>query len=140
MLQRIQSIFLLLASGGFWSLFALPLAGTSQVKADSVYADGNLTIQDHTALLVLCIAGAFVSLVAIFLFNNRNLQKSLSWLVVLCGLLLGGLGYWLFSNSGHNATLQASIGIPFASSILAFIAGIFIGKDEKLVKSMDRLR
>ncbi len=140
MLQRIQSIFLLLASGGFWSLFALPLAGTSQIKADSVYADGNLTIQDHTALLGLCIVGAIVSLITIFLFKNRNLQKSMSWLVVLCGLILGGFGYWLFSSSGQGATLQAGIGIPFVSSVLAFIAGIFIGKDEKLVKSMDRLR
>ena len=138
MVQRIQSIFLLLASGGFWSLFALPFA-TSKDKS-GYYQDGVLTIQDHTVLLGLAVAGGLISFIAIFLFKNRNLQKSITWLAAICGLALGGFSYYLFSDSGQSANLGGGIGIPFISLILAIAAIIFIGKDEKLVKSMDRLR
>ncbi len=139
MVQRIQSILLLLSSGGFWSLFALPIAA-SDTKSQDIYQDGLLTIQDHSLLIGLTIAGGLISLIAIFLFRNRNMQKSITWLAVICGLVIGGFSFWLYANSNQSANLGIGIGLPFFSVVFAIGAIFFIGKDEKLVKSMDRLR
>jgi hypothetical protein len=73
MIQRIQSVFLLLAAASFGGLLSFPLAisdkPTAQFLADSVY-----DITDHIALLVLTILGIAISLITIFLFRNRPLQ------------------------------------------------------------------
>ena len=141
MIQRIQSIFLFLSSASFWSLFALPIASSDSVDSH-IYADLILNLKDHPGLMGLCVAGGLVSLVAIFLFNNRKLQKGLAYLAIGCSLGLAGLGYWLFSSGGSSegTSLGAGIAMPVLSFILTILALVFISKDDKLVKSMDRLR
>ena len=145
MIQRIQSLFLLLASGGFWSLFALPIANSSEAGT-TVYANSTLDLQDNMTLLILCVLGGVLSLGAIFLFKNRTLQKSIATVVILLGLSLVGFAYWFFTTTGNadsgagQTSLSLGIAMPLVSSILAILATVFIGKDDKLVKSMDRLR
>lgn len=144
MIQRIQSIFLLISSASFWSLFAFPFA-KSNTASGQIYNNMALDINDHIGLLVLTVLGGVLALGAIFLFNNRKLQSSLTRLVALVALATLGFACWLyFSAQTSNTELLTSLGIGCAMPIVSFITGCLaaanIKKDDKLVKSMDRLR
>ena len=72
MIQRIQSLFLLLAAAAAFCLFRFPFANSSNsIEGSAIMNDSLYTIQDHVGLLALfCIAGG-LAFVSIFLFNNR---------------------------------------------------------------------
>lgn len=143
MIQRIQSIFLLLAAAALLGLFGLPFASTAEpVTASALFADQTYNILDHTALTALFIIAAVVCLLSIFLFNNRKLQMRLSLLGIfgaLAGLIVAGILYSQDA-AGQTAQLGVGFGLPVVSVILTLLAYRNIKKDEKLVKSMDRLR
>lgn len=143
MIQRIQSIFLVLAAAALLGLFGLPFASTAEpVAASALFADQKYNILDHTALSATFIAAAVICLLSIFLFNNRKLQMRLSLLSILgalAGLVVAGI---LFSqdSAGQTAQLGLGFGLPVISILLTYLAYRNIQKDDKLVKSMDRLR
>lgn len=145
MIQRIQTIFLILAALSFGALFKLPLLSSTtpstQFLADSIY-----NIQDH--LILLSITGFAIGIIvlSIFLFKNRKLQRQLVYLVIVLAIAFSVAAYLLLKSNGGEAMnalgihIQAGIFLPFAGMIFCFLAGYYIAKDEKLVKSMDRLR
>lgn len=145
MIQRIQTIFLVLAAACFGALMKVPLAAsdqaTTQFLADKVYE-----ITDHPALMILTLLGAILCLGIVFLYRNRKLQIKLIYLVMLLAITLPLVAYLLFSNetaqmdSSVQITTQAGSFLPFAAIVFGVLANYFIRKDEKLVKSMDRLR
>lgn len=145
MIQRLQSIFLLLAALSFFSLFGLPLATSSQAGvgflADKVY-----NIMDHPILLALTILGGLVATIAIFLFKNRGLQLRLTLLTIVLSILLPVVAYLLVMTEPSSADQQAiynesaGIAMPIVSLIFGVLAQRYIKKDDKLVNSMDRLR
>ncbi|NET31911.1 MAG: DUF4293 domain-containing protein [Cyanothece sp. SIO1E1] len=143
MIQRIQSIFLLLAAIALLGLFGLPFASTAEpVAASALFADQKYNILDHTALSATFIAAAVISLLSIFLFNNRKLQMRLSLLAIagaVAGLIVAGILYSQ-DTAGQTAQLGVGFGLPVVSIILTFLAYRNIKKDDTLVKSMDRLR
>ena len=136
MLQRIQTIYLLLAaftSGGL--IFFLELWETS--AGESVYA------QDVTTAITLFLISALISIVTIFLFRNRKLQFVLGRINIILNLILLGLFvYWSLSVSGETTVSEKGIGmlIPVISIVFIVLANKAIKKDEDLVKSADRLR
>ena len=144
MIQRIQSLFLLLSSAAFWTEFALPFA-TTDVASQGVMNDLVYNIHDSPVLIGLTIIGGLVTLSAIFLFNNRPLQKRLSYLGIVMAILLPLIAFLLIYNERTGdalSTINYDLGIfpPLVALIFAVLAGRAIGKDDKLVKSMDRLR
>ena len=138
MLQRIQSIFLLVSSLAYWGLFAVPFASGAE-NSNSIFSDKVLNRNDHIGLLITCVLGGILSFGAIFLFKNRKLQMNISYLSFIPALALAGLAYWLFSTS-DGGDLGIGMGLPAVSAICSLVAASFIKKDDKLVKSMDRLR
>ncbi len=143
MIQRIQTIFLLVVAAAFFSLFGLDFASSS-TAADGYLADKAFDIQDHTALLVVTALGGILAILNIFLFKNRILQLRFGYLLILLSLLLPILGVVLLYLQ-YNAIpsgIQAGLGLiaPLGAFIFAVLANRFIKKDEKLVKSMNRLR
>ena len=144
MIQRIQSLFLLLSSAAFWTEFALPFA-TTDVASPGVLSDLVYNIHDSPVLIGLTVIGGLVTLGAIFLFNNRSLQKRLSYLGIVMAILLPLVTFILIYNERTGdalGTINDGLGIypPIVALIFAVLAGRAIGKDDKLVKSMDRLR
>jgi len=85
-----------------------------------------------------------INLVSIFLFKNRMLQMRLSIFNIM--LMLGSIGlayYYIYIAFNElNATVHYSFTaiIPVISAILTYLAFRGIKKDEKLVKSLDRIR
>ncbi|MBK6785818.1 MAG: DUF4293 family protein [Saprospiraceae bacterium] len=82
MIQRIQSLFLLLTSAGFFSLFKFPFA-TSDTSIPDLMKDNMYTIQDHIILLILTTVGGLLALALIFLYSNRALQLKLNNVLII---------------------------------------------------------
>lgn len=146
MLQRIQSIFLLLAGGASLSLFGVPFATTPKViEGSTIFADAAYSIQDQLALMILFALAGAIAIISIFLFKNRGLQMRLSifaFIANLIGVIFGVIFFMQNSSDTGTQTINDGFGIyfPIAAMIFALLAYRFINKDSKLVKSMDRLR
>lgn len=144
MIQRIQSIFLLVASAAFFLQFVFPFANSSDAGSN-FFSDMVYNIQDHPILLVLACLGGAVAAACIFLYSNRPLQVRLSYLVVILSILLPAAAILLFLQAGNVLTdggVEDSLGLylPIASLVCGILAVRFIKKDDNLVRSMDRLR
>ncbi|MCG8330878.1 MAG: DUF4293 domain-containing protein [Chitinophagales bacterium] len=146
MLQRIQSIFLFLAGGASLGLFGLPFATIpSAIPESTIFADAVYNIQDQIALMALFgLAGAF-AILAIFLFRKRTLQMRFAIFAFIANLIGVIFGVLFFMQNSADADAQQindgfGIYLPIGAMVFTLLAYRFISKDEKLVKSMDRLR
>ncbi len=153
MIQRIQSVYLLLSSLCIWSLFLMPFSFltvniTTNINGiNEQVTDGIFNIYDNKILLVAtAIVGALV-LAIIFLFNNRKNQVLMSRILLFMILLLTLASIYLtftLRNSLILSSYPSSFGLGFvvliASIVFLFLAIMSILKDENIVKSMDRLR
>lgn len=146
MIQRIQSIFLFLAAAASLGLWGLPFASTnSALSGTTIFTDGLFNIQDNVGMMAFFSGAAALALLAIFLFNNRTLQMRLTifaFIANLLGMVLGVLYYMQNSADVGAEAINDEMGVylPFLTIIFTLLAYRFISKDEKLVKSMDRLR
>ena len=136
MIQRIQTLYLLLAagiSGGLIFVFNL-WTNNEGVK---VFA------QDDYTYLGLFLGSALLSLISIFRFKNRKSQFMLGRLnIILNFILLGFFVYLSLNLSGGTDVPEKGIGmlLPIFSIVCLVLANKAIKKDEDLVKSVDRLR
>lgn len=136
MLQRIQTIYLLLAAGvstGLIFVFEL-WVNPEEVK---VYAIDNIYV------FAAFLASAILSIISIFRFKNRKSQFMLGRLNIILNFFL--LGFFVFQSlnvSGETAVSEKGIGmlLPIISIVFLALANKAIKKDEDLVKSVDRLR
>lgn len=146
MIQRIQSIFLFLAAGASFSLFGLPFASVNEaVESSVIFKDKVFNVMDHPALIGLFAVAGLLALVSIFLFKNRKLQMRLTIFSLIATLLASIFGVIFFMQNGgsvDSAEIADGIGmfLPPLALMSCLLAYRFISKDDKLVKSMDRLR
>ncbi|WP_028892804.1 DUF4293 domain-containing protein [Tenacibaculum sp. 47A_GOM-205m] len=145
MIQRIQSIYLLVAgiiSGGLTLLVNLWSTSNTNLPVFilDLFSSNSLL---EKSIPVLFFSSALISIVAIFLFKNRQLQFVINRLNILINLfLLGILIYLSQTLSGEASVSEKGIGMffPVIVILLLFLANRAIKKDENLVKSVDRLR
>jgi Domain of unknown function (DUF4293) len=141
MIQRIQTIWLLLAAIGGFAMSRAPLfeARLPNNITQTVIASDNL-------FLFVSITGvALLSLGCIFLFKKRPLQFKLTILAALLTVIIVALE--VNKVSGFQSTHTILKGsyrwgslLPIAIIVFLLLAARGIYKDEKLVKSLDRLR
>ena len=147
MIQRIQTIFLLLVAAAFGGLLALPFA-TSAINDSpdaTLFADGRYMVFDALTLELLTGVGILLALISIFLYKRRKMQLRFGYLLIGIALALSILAFFFLSNRPETSVttsihLGAGLALPPASIIFALLANHFIRKDDKLIKSMDRLR
>ncbi|GAA3653452.1 DUF4293 domain-containing protein [Flavivirga jejuensis] len=136
MLQRIQTIYLLMAAG--------VSAGLIYVVELWVLSDGTKVFaDDHNYVFAAFLTSAFCSIVTIFRYKNRKSQFMLGRLnIILNFILLGFFVYQSLNISGETAVSEKGIGmlLPIVSIVFLALANKAIKKDEDLVKSVDRLR
>ncbi|MCK5867634.1 MAG: DUF4293 domain-containing protein [Mycoplasmataceae bacterium] len=135
MIQRIQTLYLLIVAilAGLGIYF--PLWITNKLIVVKGF--------DNIYILSLFASVIVLSVLSIFLFNNRKLQFVLGRLNILINIiLLGVFGYLTQTLSGETLVSEKEIGlvIPFVSIVFLYLANTAIKKDEDLVKSVDRLR
>lgn len=138
-IQRVQSIYLLVAAIVGSTLFGLPFA-KAPAQQEGMLVDGAFDINDHIGLIILTVVVVLLSFITIFLYNNRVLQMNLGKLniVLLLGLVV--LAGWLFSTLPVGTSLGLGLIVPIVVFVLLLLANRNIKKDEKLVRSADRLR
>lgn len=143
MIQRIQTVWLLLAAVVMFFVFKLPVAGGIRSGAPlEVFASGNIFMFITSVLLLL------IAVVAILMFKNRPNQKRLIWLGILLDIVFLVLMYFEMEklkdsslNPGVSAqTFKLAAVFPILYIILLVMAYNGIRRDEKLIKSVDRLR
>ena len=129
MLQRIQSVWIFLSILGAIFLF---VTGQDFSLLPSV-----------PLILILCAVLILVGFFSILSYKNRKRQILLNNIsIFINALLLGLLAYWLLNLSGGIQFPEKGIEpiFPLISMISLLIANVFIKKDDRLVKSVDRLR
>ncbi|RMZ60989.1 DUF4293 family protein [Chryseobacterium nematophagum] len=129
MLQRIQTI---------WTFLAVLAAVFLFVSGQDVTQFGNISVVN-----IGCIVLVLVGLLSIFSFKNRKRQILLNTVsIIINALLMGVLIYWLLNLSGGIQFPEKGIEPIFSliAIICLVISNIYIKKDERLVKSVDRLR
>ena len=136
MIQRIQSIYLIIAAGiSAGLIFVFPLwTTTSEIQFFAI---------NELLYLSLFLGSAALALISIFIFKNRKLQFVLGRLnIILNFILLGLFVYRSLNLSGETDVSEKGIGIllPIFSIVFLVLANKAIKKDEDLVKSVDRLR
>jgi peptidoglycan/LPS O-acetylase OafA/YrhL len=141
MIQRIQSIWLLLAAATAFASYSLPLF-TGHLQDNSAK---DFFIPDSFLLFSLIFGLAGLALVCIFLFKKRKLQFRLTIFGILFCVLAIVLEYvktadFKQSNNFQSGFYHLGVLIPFAMAIFFVLAAKGINEDEKLVKSMDKLR
>ena len=146
MIQRIQSLFLLICAIAFGLLFIWPFA-ISDKSDGNLFLDNLYNVQDHILLIIMALLGSLTALVAIFLFRNRSLQSRITYFPIIFSILIPVTALIFFTNQSGTSNVQATdiedqagLYLPIVSLIFGFLALRFINKDDKLVKSMDRLR
>jgi hypothetical protein len=155
MLQRIQSIYLLFSSLALYALFLFPFAHNvyldgkpSAVTITGIYQDVNgqqAHIQSFGGLTIATVIIGLLPLIVIFLYRNRKQQIALCYSVIL---VIIGYSFWMAQvvkqtmGSIQLDTHNWGIGLFLTSISLLFLimAVKAIQRDEKLVKSADRLR
>lgn len=150
MIQRIQSIYLLLAASALGLQFVLPYASapaTVVTDAAGTFNDGVFNVIDRPGMLILTGLACAIALISIFMFKNRSVQSKLTSVgSITVAILAVTLAYQfskMINETGaamSNVQYQGGIGMPAFSILLLWLANRAIRKDEALVKSSDRLR
>mgnify|MGYP001316480338 CR=1 FL=1 len=146
MIQRIQSIWLLLAGLTAMALFYTDIyrAEVSMVGETAVIQ--HLRVGEHFLSVLLAVLITLIPLVAIFLFKNRKRQRNIVWIGVLGTLALIGVNLMRVRDFTSqlpkpvNANYHLASLLPVAVLVFLILAIRGINKDEKLVRSLDRLR
>jgi Na+/citrate or Na+/malate symporter len=157
MIQRIQSVFLLLLALTMLSMLALPLwhkvdGLTHQeltLTAFNFHAVGMSAPANAGPVFVIAIAAllsAAVAVYEIFQFRNRFGQLKLGMVNLLLIVAVFGLQFY-FQGKGEVALnpklegqFQPAFYLPTLALMLNLLANRFIRRDEQLVRSADRLR
>ncbi|MEZ5017941.1 MAG: DUF4293 domain-containing protein [Flavipsychrobacter sp.] len=145
MIQRIQSVWLLLAALVNAGLFYL-----SYYKAIFL-TNGEETVKylratSYLPSLVVLIVITILPLVTIFRFKDRKKQSRMAVLSMIASIGFHALAIMRIGNINNSEPLpsdgsyQIGFFLPTIAIIFLLLAIKGIRKDEKLVKSLDRLR
>ncbi len=155
MIQRIQSVWLFLATASIFSLFLFPYlqlispTGTAMsLKVTGVYENINGQMVQTQEFLGLTIAAVILALIPfgiIFLYRDRKRQVIFSIAVIF---LIVGFSFWLVQSAkaviGDVALRSENYGIgvilPSIAILFVILAIRGIRRDDKLIRSADRLR
>ncbi|HON52297.1 MAG TPA: DUF4293 domain-containing protein [Bacteroidales bacterium] len=154
MIQRIQSLYLLLSAIVTAISLGMPFLQCSAPGSDVIlYAfrisdSSSLIFSEHTPFYTLGASvstSILLSVITIFLYTNRSLQMRLTiYGIILKCAILAVIGYvWYMLNSIEiQFTIIPQIGIICIAIaiVLEWLAYKGIQKDEKLVRSIDRIR
>jgi hypothetical protein len=89
--------------------------------------------------LLLVAATGIISLIAIFMYSNRKTQIRFTLIALLLSVI--AVGYlFLLTKDFADGTLSLTSVFALLPPVFLFLAWRGIYKDEKLVRSMDRLR
>lgn len=145
MIQRIQTVYLLLAAAAGAATWFFNLWRAKLINNTYNYFSG----QSSYLYFVLMMIIVALALVCIFLFKKRPLQFRLTVLNIFLSIGVIALQYFKIKTEAQrlqdarmldSSTYLPAAFLPVIIVVLLFLAARGIYKDERLVKSLDRLR
>lgn len=148
MIQRIQSIYLLLVTGLLIASMCLPVGSLINLNgAVSVFKPLGLTMgdtfQSTWGLFCILMLASIVAFATIFLFKNRILQIRMTIFnsLLLVGYYMAFLAFFFVLRSDETSfQFHWALCFPLIAIILNYLAIRAIGRDEAMVHAADRLR
>lgn len=141
MIQRIQSLFLILVDIVLVVLLFVPYASMTMVT-EMPSPVQEYTLIDNPGLLVGQVVLGILATVTMVMFTNRKLQMKLCFVGVVISLVFTLLLAYnsIFPMTGAHWTIEPGTYVSLANPVLFLLARNFIMRDENLVKSTDRIR
>jgi hypothetical protein len=156
MIQRIQTLFLFIVFGLNLAIFFFPLAG---FLGSPVYTVdfGVLGIREYThyhadwpdTIYLAAITGliCLLSFITVFMYKKRMMQIRFIRLMILLNIIFLALVFFYYvplletlTQTNADYVSQPGIYLSIASVLFLILASRFIMKDEKLIRSANRLR
>lgn len=155
MIQRIQSVYLFFAGLVLFALFVFPVITNLIINGlpDSLMVNGIYEVINgvrtktttFVPLSIATVAAGLLPLIGIFMYKDRKMQKSYCYIVIV---LIIGYSFYMtetiktIAGGGEVRPENFSLGaiLPSISIVLIIFAIRGINKDEKLLKSAERLR
>lgn len=150
MIQRIQTLWLLFAVLVNCALFGTDIY-SAEVISESHIVEKHLQITSvgYYPLLVLALVIIAMPMTAVFMFKNRKRQRN-----VIIGAIIAVIGFialmliyvkalnkvFIIPTEGNGGHYSIGAILPVISIIFLTLALSGVIKDDKLVKSSDRLR
>jgi glycerol-3-phosphate acyltransferase PlsY len=141
MIQRIQSVWLLLAGIAGLLTYKLPLwEGILQDNSVKSFIG-----PESLLLFAVIIATCLLGFVTIFLYKNRSLQKNLAFVGMVLSVAIIAMEYFIvedFKSLQNFKTSAWKFGAIMPGLMLVFFVMAYQGirRDEKMIKSLERLR
>ena len=152
MIQRIQTLFLLLALVCMAIFYFVPF-GSLELTTDAGISDVPMGLygvdfgEEHYSTLPLLILLSFVVLTlifTIFLFKHRILQMRICVFNLILTLGCSGLAFFFLYQASEkfatNYSTSILVVLPIVATIFIALAIRGIAKDEALIRSIDRIR
>lgn len=147
MIQRVQTIYLFISALITALLLKIKLADISAAgniytfDAGGIY-NGDKVIFNGLPLQVMVGLIILLHIVIIFLYKKRILQIRFTVFTILIMLgLFGIIFYFAYSGfDGAKISFKIPVVFPLIAAILDYLAIRAIGKDEALIRSLNRLR
>ena len=154
MLQRIQTVYLLIVAVLIGVLYFFPFASFVVEQDMSMYnlsvkglmpdIEGTKPLFRALPLVIIITIIVIMSIAIIALFKRRMLQIKLSIINIVLLVGLQSLMLYFVTVSKHQLGGQSSYNLifvfPLIAAIITYMAIRRITKDEALIRSMDRLR
>lgn len=152
MIQRIQTVYLLIVTGLLITAMCLPIGQYIAVDGITAYIFKPLgvTLSDGTSqstwgLFGILLLSSIVAFCTIFLFRNRMLQVRMTIFnsILLIGYYVAFFVFMFMLKSDLGAVsfqLGWALCLPAISVILNYLSFRAIYRDEVMVKAADRLR
>ena len=151
MLQRIQTVYLILALGVTVACLSLPIGylipegmggNVTMFNLWKIEPEGGLDFSVWP-LFALLLVTCPLNLLTIFAYSNRKLQSSLC-LICICLVILwiAAYAFYGFVAPGEEVSFKMAFAacLPLIAIVFYALARHGILSDERLVRSMDRIR
>lgn len=139
MLQRIQSVWLFLTSVFSAITFKFPFYNGDWLRDNMPNFFVDLNATTTIWLTIVTVITGVLAFINIFLFKDRKLQLKLCYLGIFLSLVLLTL-YVLEMLNFEEGTIAFWVIFYIGILISYILAARGISKDQKLIRSMDRLR
>jgi hypothetical protein len=155
MIQRIQSLYLVIVLVLIIIVFCTPLALFSDPSGNlyqllykgvvKTSTSGWIIVENSALTTILLVIVLLLTAIGIFLFKNRTKQILACWALLIVLILLAAHIYYIYNSIKlHFSIIKSNLSItsvfPVISAVLVYLAIKAIRKDERLVKSIDRIR
>jgi hypothetical protein len=138
MIQRKQTLWLLLATIAALLTYMFPFVVGDEIEK-TMAIRREVDAGSHFILLIATGASLVLSTVTIFLFKDRKMQMRLCLLGILLTALIVVFYISEMLKLSHRTIALTAI-LPFIINISYFMAWRLIRKDEKLIRTLDKLR